>query len=458
MQRNDPRLCSRRGFEEIGFGSPTLAATADMLPAQPISPTEALRAFAGGLNPLDPQQVDLRTLVGDAAVLADSIEVSCAVTVQGAAEPIAARNGYAVGAHHRAGAVYDLLGVCVVGGVQDCLGRGVPEADPSSDVTAADFLTPTSLWRVESGAPLPTGTDRVLPLDAATIVGTARVRIDAACAPGEGIAHPSQAGRMRVDAGSRLDPRLRTLLLRQGIESVRVRSPAPIGYGVIGDELVDLDASVAAGTSVIRPDLTGYWLGATLEERGHTVVPLGILPDHPQRLADTLHHAQRRGLRTLVLAGGAGRGFTDRTVEAFRRLRARFLVESVALRPATALLLAKSQGVDIICLPGAPLLAAAFFDLFVVPALAAQLGIAQAAWDWSTQAVQREDLTAEESWQLLPVIRRHGETTILSSSAARLRLSAPVLLAQVGWAVVRPSTERRRAVVYTVYSSERGRP
>jgi molybdopterin biosynthesis enzyme len=87
-------------------------------------------------------------------------------------------------------------------------------------------LSPAPAW-VETGAPMPGGTDAVLPLDAVTVT-TSGAEAHASAAPGDGViaagADATKGGILRR-AGERLRPSDAAVLRAAGIASVSVRAP-----------------------------------------------------------------------------------------------------------------------------------------------------------------------------------------------------------------------------------------
>src|SRR5262249_6599560 len=96
------------------------------------------------------------------------------------------------------------------------------------------------VWRVETGAFLPDGTDRVLPVSQGVIVGSGKIRL--LKLPGEG--HGISSGRMRqafsYAKGSRLNARLRSLAVASGVRAISLRPAFSVGFATVGDELIDL--------------------------------------------------------------------------------------------------------------------------------------------------------------------------------------------------------------------------
>jgi molybdopterin molybdotransferase len=256
--------------------------------------------------------------------------------------------------------------------------------------------------------------------------------------PGAGLL-PWPPGALRVEAGARLDGRLRAALEAGGIRTVKVRPPFAVALAVVGSEIVDAAARASAGQ---REDLTSSWLVEAIAGLGLTPLPLGIIEDSPGAVRDAILHTRGRA-DVLIFAGGIGQGVTDRTVEGIQRFEAHFHFDGVTLEGATGLFLAKTLGIDLLGIGGRPLEAAAAFDLFLRPALLARLGAPPAAWDWSlaSRSVERAGsgaLAAPPPWavhpaSLAPAPPGEAWVRILEPGSPFL----PFVPGQTGWAVVR---------------------
>lgn len=288
---------------------------------------------------------------------------------------------------------------------------------------------------------MPAGTDRVVPVSEGLLLGDARLRLRTTVSAGAGV-DPMTPPRdaLIVPRGSRLDERLRALLLLADAECVRVSPAGSVGYGSIGDELIDLTIAGAIQPGQTR-DVNGYWLGDAIAGCGQRPVALGILPDDPGRLREVVHQCSTRRLEVAVLSGGVGLGFTDRVVESFRQMDARVLFTEVLLNDGLGFVLAKTQRVDVLVLCGKPLWCAALFDLFVGPGLRARAGAARADWDWTRreQLVRPEGLeesTPADGWSLFPALAAAGGGLRIPPAAATPS-ALPWLPGQRGWIVMR---------------------
>ena len=389
-----------------------------------VYPLEALEVLVGKRNPRQPTVVS--PMDPEARYLAETLELP----VTQSSPPCATRNGYAVGpvhcGPHEAGVAFRILGTLTPGGTLDANGE---PSDAVPEVPRADAV---SLWRVETGAPLPADVDRVVEVSDGVLVGSDEVRFDLLPAPGCGTTARQQASKpARVPAGDALDARLRAMLIAAGVESVAAWPRFTVGIVAFGDELVAAGTPPVSGT---RWDLTGPWLEEAVAALGLQPVSLGIRPDAPEQMDELLFRASQRDVRVLLMVGGLGDGVTDRTVDGLRRTEAHVFFERVDCVGLENLLFAKTKGIEVIGLSGRPLEAALGFDLFARPALLARLGARTACGDW-----RRSDTTPagnvaaallkEARWEILPAAS-------LAASETDTHLPHwPRLPTQEGWIV-----------------------
>lgn len=404
-------------------------------------PIQALEWCTAKLNPKSPETFSL--CEAPAGFLAADVTLS--FHDPDATSARATINGYVISADPAPDGVYPFLGsIGADGRMYGPDGSPVAPVPPGS---ASSASSKRGVWRVETGAPLPTGADRVVPVREGLLLGGERVRLERSVS-GAGVERgrrPSLLAKAGVvPAGSRLDERLRSLLLAHHVEHVSVRPPCLVGCGTIGDELIDLTVGGPVEPGQTR-DVIGYWLGDAVAGCGQRPVPLGILPDQPTRLREVIHGCRGRKIEVAVLAGGVGRGFTDRVIEALRRMDARILFTEVTLNGSLGCALAKTQGLDVLVLSGRPLWCAALFDLFVRPALLSRAGAARFVWDWSCQkqlprseGLELSETEGRGAWGLFPALGPEAERgALLVPPAADVPFDLPSLPAQRGWIVAR---------------------
>jgi molybdopterin molybdotransferase len=310
--------------------------------------------------------------------------------------------------------------------------------------------------RVETGDLVPPDADRVVAIESTVLIagpGQAgpRLRIlpEGVPPPGHGLLE-AEDRPLVAEAGTRVEPRLLALLQASGLSSVKTHPPREVGVLSVGGELTDVLLSSQAGSL----DLNGLWLPPAIRALGHLTHPLGAVADDLAEGRAALLRARQKGLSYLVMTGGLGSGVSDRTVELLQRIGAKITFEGVLIRPGGRCLLADWAELKVLALGGAPLEAAAAFDLFARPALLAALGAPARVWDWSERRIPASALEeplpeprrsktappdAEPPWRAVPIGHRAGRGGVAGLEAAEpLSPFIPWIPGQCGWVVVPP--------------------
>jgi molybdopterin molybdotransferase len=319
----------------------------------PIHPDEAWRRIAERVSPLSEERVERRAAVG--RVLARAL----AATVDVPAADVSAMDGYAV-----AGAVSTAEPLPVAG--------TVAAGDPPGFA-----LPPGTAARIMTGAPVPAGADRVIPVEK-TDGGRERVTFEGGAEPGEHVRRRGEilrTGDLLLPAGSRLTPGALALLATHGHGELPVHRAPSVAVLTTGDEVVPPDTIPAPGQ--LRDSHTDFLLaaGATL---GLRFAPLGIAPDRVGPLRELI----REGLRAdvLLLCGGVSMGEFDFVEGVLAELGCETVFDGVAIQPGKPLVFAVHPGGLVFGLPGNPASVMVSFWLFVRPALRRLLGFEDSWW------------------------------------------------------------------------------
>ena len=265
----------------------------------------------------------------------------------------------------------------------------------SQDVTGASESTPVTLpvvgdiaagsagaytvqpglcVRIMTGAAMPTGADTVVPVEW-TDGGIAHVRIHRGAAPGQHVRRAGEelaAGSVVLQAGAHLGATQIGLLAAVGRDRVAARPRPRVVVLSTGSELVDPGLALSPGKI---PDSNSTLLTAAARESGAIAFRVGIVPDDPRVLLDTMEDQLIRA-DVVVTSGGVSVGAYDVVKEAIGRLgEVRF--DRVAMQPGMP------QGFGLIGpdrtpffgLPGNPVSAYVSFEVFVRPALRRMLGV-----------------------------------------------------------------------------------
>ncbi|HTW21943.1 MAG TPA: gephyrin-like molybdotransferase Glp [Mycobacteriales bacterium] len=228
--------------------------------------------------------------------------------------------------------------------------------------------------RIMTGAPMPPGADAVVPLED-TDGGIAQVAIRHAPQPGSCVrsaGEDAQPGTHVLSAGTHLGATQLGLLAAVGRDRVVVRPRPRVVVLSTGSELVEPGQPLARGQI---PDSNSALLTAAALEAGAIAFRVGIVPDDPRLLADTLEDQLIRA-DVVVTSGGVSVGAYDVVKEVLSRVGT-VTFERVAMQPGMP------QGfgtighdnVPFFGLPGNPVSAYVSFEVFVRPALRRMLGV-----------------------------------------------------------------------------------
>jgi molybdopterin molybdotransferase len=317
-----------------------------------LPPEAAWQAIASHLAPLPAEEVPRRQAAF--RVLAQALQARVDVP----AGDVSAMDGYAV-----AGPVAP--------------GERRPVAVTIAAGDAPGFtLEPPAVARIMTGAPVPRGADRVIPVEA-TQPGDPGGNRDFVVfreggEPGQHIRRRGEiqrAGSGLLPAGALLTPGALSVLATHGYGTVPVHRAPRIAILASGDEVVPPDAEPGPGQ--LRDSHTDFLLAAGASLR-LAFTPLGIAPDREAELAALVE----RGLQSdvLLLCGGVSMGEFDLAEGVLARLGCRAVFDAVAIQPGKPLVFAVHERGLVFGLPGNPASVMVTFWLFVRPALRRLLG------------------------------------------------------------------------------------
>lgn len=222
-------------------------------------------------------------------------------------------------------------------------------------------LEPATAVKVMTGAPVPAGTERVVMVEHAEVVGD-RMRVARAdsarniCRRGEDL----RPGDLVLSAGTILRPLDLANLVSAGIAEVEVSRPVRVAILSTGDEIVDDVAELVPGRimnsngPMLSALASGPWLERVRE----------------RRVADTPHATREAIAEALavadlvILTGGVSEGDSDHVAPALEALGARTLFTRVAVKPGKPLTFAVREDGLVLGLPGNPVSAYLMFHLF----------------------------------------------------------------------------------------------
>jgi putative molybdopterin biosynthesis protein len=308
-------------------------------------------------------------------------------------------------------------------------------ADAAAGAAGPWQLTAAAFTWVDTGDPLPPGTDTVVERErvqahadgTATITGRVPRGLHVRAA-GEDF----QAGQLLIPAGHRLRPGDLAAAAAGGHTTLAV-ARVPVA------EIIPTGDEIRPPGSVLQPgeaaDTNSLMLATRAGLAGAVPVTATIQPDDPAVIAAEVRRAARTADLILVIAGSSA-GRSDYTATVLSQVGG-LAVRGVAVRPGHPVLLGhashdlgptagpggQARAVPVIGVPGYPLAAAVIFELFAVPLLAALQGAVPAEPSW-----QRAQLGSD--WTSPPEVEEWVPVSLTpaggSSPAGRVVTATPV--------------------------------
>ncbi|MEH1017414.1 molybdopterin molybdotransferase MoeA [Micromonospora sp. CPCC 206060] len=306
---------------------------------------------------------------------------------------------------------------------------------------------------IATGAPVPEGTDRVVPYEAADRTG------ESVWAPPSVREHVRRRGEYArpeqelVPAGSLVTPPVLGLAASVGLDTLTVHARPRVRLVISGDELVPAGTP---GWGQVR-DAIGPMLRPLLTCWGADLLDSRLVGDEPEWFAAAIADSVADADVTIV-CGASSVGPADGLHHGLRRLDATVHVDGVACRPGHPQVLAQAGSRWIVGLPGNPFAALVAALTLVDPLLAALAGAPLAELETAplAEALPPEDRRT----RIVPVrwsttglhVIEGGQPGYLGGAAradafavvaAGWRTGGPVGLLRPPWQWVRTSPVRR---------------
>jgi molybdopterin molybdotransferase len=318
-----------------------------------LPPDEAWRSIEPHARPLAAEPVARRAAAG--RVLAEALTALADVP----GSDVSAMDGYALAGEVPADAVLPVAGTLAAG------------------IAPGARLASGTALRIMTGAPVPAGADRVVPVED-TDRGVERVKLRAASVAGAHIRRQGEVvrrGEPLLPAGTLLTPGALALLATHGYRELPVVGAPRVAILTTGDEVVPPESQPLPGQ--LRDSHTDFLLAACAAAgaRPHS---LGIAPDDAAVLREKL----ALGLESdvLIVSGGVSMGEFDLVEPVLAELGLTPLFDAVAIQPGKPMVAATHSRGLLFALPGNPASAMVCFWLLVRPALRRLLGLPDSFW------------------------------------------------------------------------------
>jgi molybdopterin molybdotransferase len=238
-------------------------------------------------------------------------------------------------------------------------------------------LQPKQAARVQTGAPMPTLADAVLPLRW-TDGGQSRVRVLRGVRSGAYVRRAGddvQPGDVAVRSGAIIGPAQVGLLAAVGRERVLVHPRPRVTVMSVGGELVDISRTPGNGQVY---DVNSYALAAAARDAGAEVSRIGIVSAVGSELRDVVESQLNRA-EVVVIAGAVGGGAAENLRAVLSEL-GDMEVTRIAMHPGSVQGFGQlgPEGVPTFLLPTNPVSALVVFEVMVRPLIRLSLGKRQA--------------------------------------------------------------------------------
>ena len=225
--------------------------------------------------------------------------------------------------------------------------------------------------RIMTGAPIPKGSDAVVPVEETAKEGSEAV-IFRGTATGDCIRKAGEdvkKGDRVISAGDVIRPSEIGMLASVSRSSIHVVQRPLAAILCTGEELVDVDEELGDARIVSS---NSYTLAAQVKDCGAIPIQLGIARDRKEEITSKL----RQGLRADVLISSAGVsvGDYDFVKEVLRELGMEMVFWKVAMKPGRPLAFGTIDGKPVFGLPGNPVSSMVSFEQFVRPSLLKMMG------------------------------------------------------------------------------------
>ncbi len=251
----------------------------------------------------------------------------------------------------------------------------------AADTTGATETTPVILsaggshsqaeW-VDTGDPMPEGTDAVVMVENLQVLDEGRVSIMAPVAPWQHVRPLGEdivATELILPENHLLTPTDLGACAAAGLSTLAVRRRPSVAIIPTGNELVAIGSQPNAGDII---EFNSLMLSGLLEEWGASATTLDPVPDD---LA-AIREAARQALTNqdlIIINAGSSAGSEDYTAEVVENL-GELLVHGIAIRPGHPVVLGVADGKPMVGLPGYPVSAMMTAELLLKPLIDRWLG------------------------------------------------------------------------------------
>ncbi len=233
---------------------------------------------------------------------------------------------------------------------------------------------------VNTGQPMPKGTDAVIMIEYVLTIDDETVQIEASAYPWQHVRKVGEdivATELILPQNHLITPYEVAALLNGGNFNVKVKQKPLAVIIPTGSELIspqDMKSNTLAPGQVIESN--SAVLGALIEECGGRYLSHFIVPDVFEEILNAVHEAADGDAQMVIVSAGSSAGSEDYTAGVIRRL-GEVLVHGVTMMPGKPTILGIINDKPVIGSPGYTVSAIMAFEKFLRPLIHQMLGIRQ---------------------------------------------------------------------------------
>jgi molybdopterin molybdotransferase len=300
-------------------------------------------------------------------------------------------------------------------------------------------VRPGMAMRIMTGAPVPLGSDAVVPFEL-TSEGRDEIKEKAGhvavCEPvqaGDNVREAGEdvrTGQRVLSAGHTLRPPDVGVLAGLGCPQVRVVRRPRVAILATGDELVDVHEPIAPGKIRNSNEYTSI---ALVKRYGGVPVPLGIARDTADDLKDKIQKGLGQDVDLFLTSAGVSVGDFD-IVKNVLAAEGEMHFWQVAIKPGKPLAFGSVGHVPLLGLPGNPVAAMVAFEVFARPAIL-KLG-GHASWEKpSVRAILDEDVYNSGRRHFMRArVRREADGYRVTTRGSGVQVQGSGILSSLVWA------------------------
>ncbi|UCC86364.1 MAG: molybdopterin molybdotransferase MoeA [Anaerolineales bacterium] len=300
-------------------------------------------------------------------------------------------------------------------------------------------VEPGTAARIMTGAPVPPGSDAVVPFEL-TSEGqdggrqtSSEVAVYRPVGSGDNVRTAGEdirTGQTVLIAGRVLRPPDIGVLAAMGHPQVRVVRRPRVAILATGDELVDVDQPITPGKIRNSNEYTSI---ALVKRYGGLPVPLGIARDTVKDLTGKIRAGLSQDVQLFLTSAGVSVGDFD-VVKNVLDAEGEMHFWQVAIKPGKPLAFGSVEGVPLLGLPGNPVAAMVAFEVFARPAIL-KLGGHKSWQKPSVTAVLDEDVhNSGRRHYMRAQVRRETDGYHVTTRGSGVRVQGSGILSSLVWA------------------------